>query len=75
MTGPGSAPAAGAPLLVIDNDEGLLELLSFVFTERGFSVTTARQGAEGLALAKARRPAVIICDIIMDDMHGFEVLR
>jgi len=75
MTSAGSAPAAGESLLVIDNDEGLLELLSFVFRNRGFTVLTARQGADGIALAQAHRPSVIICDIIMDDIHGFEVLR
>jgi len=75
MTGAGSPRATGDSLLVIDNDEGLLELLSFVFTGQGFTVFTARQGTAGIALARAHRPSVIVCDIIMDDMHGFEVLR
>jgi DNA-binding response OmpR family regulator len=75
LTPPGSPPATGESLLVIDNDEGLLELLAFVFRSRGFTVLTARQGSEGIALAQAHRPGVIICDIIMDDIHGFEVLR
>ena len=75
VTPPGSPPATGESLLVIDNDEGLLELLAFVFRSRGFTVLTARQGTEGIALAQAHRPGVIICDIIMDDIHGFEVLR
>ena len=75
MTSAGSPRATGDSLLVIDNDDGLLELLSFVFSGRGFTVLTARQGAAGIALARAHRPAVILCDIIMDDMHGFEVLR
>ena len=74
-TPPGSGPAAGGSLLLIDNDEGLLELLAFVFKNRGFDVLTARQGGDGIALARAHRPAIIICDVIMDDMHGFEVLR
>jgi phosphoribosyl 1,2-cyclic phosphodiesterase len=62
-------------MLVIDNDDALLELLAFVFTGRGFRVLTARQGAAGLDLARSHRPSVIVCDIIMDDMNGFEVLR
>ena len=74
-TPPGSPPPTGESLLVIDNDDGLLELLAFVFRSRGFTVLTARQGREGVALAQAHRPGVIICDIIMDDIHGFEVLR
>jgi phosphoribosyl 1,2-cyclic phosphodiesterase/ActR/RegA family two-component response regulator len=75
MTQPESRPAAGEPLLVIDNDEDILDLLSFVFRRRGFTVHTAREGAAGVALARAHRPVVVICDIIMDEMHGFEVLR
>lgn len=75
MTGAGSSSAAGESLLVIDNDEGLLEVLSLVFSRHGFRVLTAHQGAAGIALARTHRPAFIICDIIMDDLHGFEVLR
>jgi phosphoribosyl 1,2-cyclic phosphodiesterase/ActR/RegA family two-component response regulator len=74
MTGRES-PTAGDSLLVIDNDETLLELLAFVFAGRGFTVLTARPGAAGIALARAHRPAAVVCDIIMDDMNGFEVLR
>ncbi len=74
MTGRESPPA-GDSLLVIDNDETLLELLAFVFAGRGFKVLTARQGAAGIALARTHRPAAVVCDIIMDDMNGFEVLR
>ena len=75
VTPPGSPPATGESVLVIDNDEGLLELLAFVFRNRGFTVLTALQGTKGIALAQPHRPGVIICDIIMDDIHGFEVLR
>ncbi|HEY7139300.1 MAG TPA: response regulator [Methylomirabilota bacterium] len=81
MTGPGSPPPSGVPpatgesLLVIDNDPDLLDLLSFVFGSRGYTVLTAQQGTAGIALAQAHRPSVIVCDIIMDDLHGFEVLR
>ena len=75
MTQPDSPPAAGEPLLVIDNDEDILDLLSFVFRRRGFTVHTAREGTAGVALARAHHPAVVICDILMAGMHGFEVLR
>jgi phosphoribosyl 1,2-cyclic phosphodiesterase/ActR/RegA family two-component response regulator len=67
--------SAGEPLLLIDNDEGILELLSFVFGRQGFTVLTARQGIAGIELARTHRPSIVICDIIMDDLHGFEVLR
>jgi CheY-like chemotaxis protein/ribonuclease BN (tRNA processing enzyme) len=75
MTSAEPGRAGGERLLLIDNDEGLLELLSFVFRRQGYTVFTARQGAAGLALARTHRPSIVVCDIIMDDMHGFEVLR
>jgi phosphoribosyl 1,2-cyclic phosphodiesterase/ActR/RegA family two-component response regulator len=75
VTSAGAARPAGEALVVIDNDEGLLELLSFVFGRQGFRVFTARDGSAGIDLARTHRPSVIICDIIMDDLHGFEVLR
>jgi DNA-binding response OmpR family regulator len=74
-SGIGSPRPAGESVLVIDNDEGLLELLAFVFKSRGYTVLTAQRGTAGLALAQAHHPDVIVCDIIMDDLHGFEVLH
>ena len=75
MTSPASAPGPGDSLLIIDNDEGLLELLTFIFGREGFTVLSARQGTAGIDLARMHRPRIVICDVIMDDMHGFEVLR
>ncbi len=62
-------------VLIIDNDRELVDLLAFYFEEQGFVVDTAIDGHTGLALALLRRPATIICDVIMDRMHGFEVVQ
>ena len=62
-------------LLVIDNDEALVELESFYFTDQGYTVYTAFDGDVGVKLALQHKPAAIICDLIMGEMHGFEVLR
>jgi DNA-binding response OmpR family regulator len=62
-------------LLVIDNDESLVDVESFYFTEQGFKVLTALDGNIGVKLALEHKPPVIICDVIMGEMHGFEVLR
>ncbi len=62
-------------LLVIDNDEALVDFESFYFSEQGFTVYTAYDGNEGVQLALEHQPAVIICDLIMGEMHGFEVLQ
>ncbi len=62
-------------ILIIDNDESMVELESFLFSENGYTVYTAFDGDAGVELALRHRPAVIICDLIMGRMHGFEVLQ
>ena len=62
-------------LLVIENDEALLDLVSFYFSENGYMVYTACDGDKGVELALEHKPAAIICDVIMGAMHGFDVLR
>ena len=62
-------------LLIIENDEALVDLASFYFSEQGYTVYTAFDGDEGVKLALEHKPAVIICDVIMGEMHGFDVLR
>ena len=62
-------------ILVIDNDESLVEVTSFVFTEQGYTVHTALDGDAGVALAIEHRPDAVICDVIMGQVHGFEVLQ
>ena len=62
-------------VLIIDNDREIVDLLSFFFEEHGYGVDTAVDGHTGVALAQLRTPDVIICDIVMDRMHGFEVIQ
>ena len=63
------------PVLVIDNDQSIVELLSFVLEDAGYAVHTALDGHDGVALALRHRPVAIICDLMMEQMHGFEVLQ
>jgi DNA-binding response OmpR family regulator len=62
-------------ILVIDNDQSIVEFLAFVLEDAGFTVHTAMDGNDGIALALQHRPPVIICDLMMGSMHGFEVLQ
>ena len=52
-----------------------MELLAFAFTERGYTVYRAYDGTAGVELALQHRPDAIISDLIMGEMHGFEVLQ
>ena len=62
-------------VLVIDNDASIVELLSFVLEDAGFTVHTALDGDAGVGEALRHRPDIIICDLMMGRMHGFEVLQ
>jgi len=66
--------AERVPVLVIDDDEQLLELVQYQLRLVGFEVFTASDGAKGVKLAKKRRPAVILLDTTMPGMDGLEVL-
>jgi DNA-binding response OmpR family regulator len=69
------APVTDKTILIIDNDEALVDVQSFYFSEHGYTVYTALDGDQGVELAVRHRPAAIVCDVIMRNMHGFEVLQ
>src|SRR5512136_2331601 len=60
-------------VLVIDDEPQILRALKTILTARQFHVTTASRGEEGLALAAATPPDVIILDLSLPDMDGFQV--
>ena len=62
-------------ILVCDDNELLVELLSFRLENKGYSVLIARDGAEAVALAEQHRPDAIILDMMMPVMDGQLVLR
>src|SRR5215475_1693925 len=53
-------------VLVIDNDASIVELLSYLFQQEGLTVHRALDGAEGVMLATAYKPDVIVCDLLME---------
>jgi len=57
--------------LVVDDDRSTLDVLEKFLGSHGFSVTTAHNGAEGLAVLEDARPDVIITDVEMPRMDGF----
>ncbi len=60
-------------ILSIDDDEAFLHLLSEACLGAGYEFQGAPNGKEGLAAAKAFRPDVVLLDIMMPGMHGYEV--
>lgn len=62
-------------ILVVDDDPDLRFTLSSLLTDSGFLVETANNGAEGLTLARQFDPDLVILDVMMPEMDGFEVCR
>jgi two-component system KDP operon response regulator KdpE len=61
-----------AKLLVVDDDVSLCETLQCMFTKEGFQVDVAHNGILGLQKAYALKPDVIILDVMMPDMDGWQ---
>jgi two-component system KDP operon response regulator KdpE len=62
-------------ILVIDDEPQILRALRTVLTAKRFRVSTACRGEEGLSLAAAQPPDLIILDLSLPDMDGIEVCR
>jgi putative two-component system response regulator len=62
-------------VVVIDDVEENLELISGVLDRDGYTVVGARDGAEGLELVLHERPDLVLTDVVMPRMNGFELCR
>jgi len=62
-------------VLIIDDDPTLRRLEQVVFERDGFEVSLASDGSEGVRLALMNPPNIIILDIMMEGLHGFEVCK
>ncbi len=64
-----------ASILLIEDDPLLYDMYKIKFDLAGLRLLVAHGGYEGLAMAKKERPDLILLDIRMDDLDGFEVLK
>ena len=62
-------------LLIVEDSALQAQLLKRFLLREGFGVLIARDGAEGLSMVQDRRPALVISDIIMPRLNGFELCR
>ncbi len=62
-------------ILVIDDDPAVTSLLKRGLSYEGFAVATATSGAEGLAIAREHPSDLVILDVMMPGLNGFEVLQ
>lgn len=65
----------GARVLVIEDNAANLELMTYLLTAFGHTVLVARDGKEGVASAAHDTPDIILCDLALPEMDGYEVAR
>ena len=62
-------------LLLIEDEQGLAQGIIDAFQYHGYTVVHATNGNEGLILARERRPNLMLLDVMLPDIDGFEVCR
>ncbi len=62
-------------VLVVDDEPNIADVISMALRYQGFEVTSASTGSEALAAVKTFRPQLILLDVMLPDMEGFEVAR
>src|ERR1035438_668784 len=74
-TSAGDRQQPTAKLLVVEDEPNILELLAASLRYAGFEVITAAAGSEGVPAAERPRPPLIVLDVMLPDMDGFDVIR
>ena len=74
IRGPARGATTGPTVLLVEDDARSIELLTLYLTAADFGVSVARDGEEGLAMARRLRPAAIILDIRLPRLDGWDFL-
>jgi CheY-like chemotaxis protein len=62
-------------ILIIEDNAGIRENLTEFFELEGYTILSANNGIKGIEMAEQFVPDLIICDVLMNDMGGYEVFR
>ena len=62
-------------VLVVDDEPNIVDVVSMALRFQGFAVESAGTGAEALAAVGAFKPHLIVLDVMLPDMEGFDVAR
>jgi two-component system OmpR family response regulator len=62
-------------VLIVEDDANLLEILKYNLRKEGYDVVTASDGEQALQVARTEKPALILLDIMLPKISGFEVCR
>ncbi len=64
-----------ASLLIVDDEPNLLSMLAAALRHHGFAVSTAVNGRDAIEVTKQQRPDLVVLDVMMPELDGFEVCR
>jgi two-component system OmpR family response regulator len=70
-----AVPPQGKTILIIEDEAALVAALAYNLRREGFVVASAGDGVEGLRLARAERPSLVILDLMLPGMDGIDVCR
>jgi two-component system, OmpR family, phosphate regulon response regulator PhoB len=70
-----NTPQTQPRILIIEDEQGLIQSLTWYFEHNGYEVVVARDGVEGLQKARASLPDVILLDLMLPRIHGWDVCR
>jgi two-component system phosphate regulon response regulator PhoB len=66
---------ASTKILIIDDEQDVIDLLTLHLRKAGFALSTATDGAAGLRLAREESPALIVLDLMLPKMPGLEICK
>lgn len=66
---------ASRKVLVIDDEPGIIDIVETNLLGDGFEVVSAKDGKEGLDKVRSENPELVVLDVMMPEMDGWEVLR
>lgn len=72
---PPESPNGPIKVCLVEDDRDLRETLAEVLNRAGFDARTAQNGLQAIEMLRDWRPEIVVCDMIMPDCEGFEVLR
>jgi two-component system cell cycle response regulator DivK len=64
-----------ARILIVEDNAANLELVRYLLSYQGYTVLLARDGTQGVAMALQEKPELILCDLQMPGIDGYQLLR
>ncbi|HLF02592.1 MAG TPA: response regulator [Anaerolineales bacterium] len=67
--------AENKKVICVEDDPGMIDLITLILARRGYDVLGASGGRQGLEMIDREKPAIVLLDLMMPDMDGWEVYQ